>query len=750
MAKTRYIQTNFTAGMLTDQGGGRLLGRPDLTKYHNGAKTLKNVLIFKTGGVARRPGMGCYLFAKYPDHAARLVSFIYNVNQAYILEFGDVYLRFWKPGGIQVETSPGSLVPYELVTPYIGTDIFNLSFQQSADTLYIGGIPDATRRHNPTDYPPMKLVRIADNNWQLSQINFLPPPSEERPRAFNANLTINSTTGTSVSGQADQPIWLVGDKNCQILSGAGRGILLDADVGGRLFTINILDPFPSTFLQSGQWLLKGSPSAALDFNRSRPEHAQVTASTDVQAFRPEDVGKFILGYGGCVQITQVVDANNIVGEILSILRDAPASPADPDPIIAGNWTLESPAWDFTTGFPKAPLFHEERLLWARKEDIWGSVTSDFENHAPGSADDDAIHYALSSNTIDWTEWLLSDDRLYIGTAGGVHAMTGSGNNDGEPLTPNPPRRRRISSARCSSIPPILIDHAIIFPERALRQLKELRYDLQSDSMRPYELTDLNEVILQSGVKQMAFQQVPDPRLWIVRNDGKVVTLTYYRNEDVLGWSLIETQAFAIPSLAIIPSADGSTEEVWVSVQRIFDGQLVQIIEVFIDGLQTDCATVFSPVAGTTQISNLNRFANTAVKVFVNGAAQADKVVSESGVVTLDRPTAAGDSVEVGLQFFHEITTMPPEIPGAPTIQGMPKRWVDLFVRVLNSKNAVINGTPIEFLSGGDPMDAAPPAYTGDKRVTDFGISTDGTITIKDDRGPFTLLMVWGNLAIGDQ
>jgi hypothetical protein len=470
-----------------------------------------------------------------------------------------------------------------------------------------------------------------------------------------------------------------------------------------------------------------------------------------------------------VKITQVVSPSQIKGQILNILKDAPETPRNPDGTPA--WTLESEAWTDADGHPSSPLFHEERLFWARRQDVWGSKSSDFENHAAGSADDDALHYALSTNTIDYIEWLASDDnKLYLGTAGGVHSMTGRGGNDGEPLTPDPPRRRRVVTDRCSPIPPVIRDGAIIFPERSLTLLKEIRFDWEEDKQRAWELTDLNEAILASGVKQMAYQSVPDPRLWIVRNDGKIVTLTYYRKEDVIGWAVEETDGL-YESIAIIPHPDGDREQIWTLVNREIDGVRKRFFEYFDDKapeknieswpwkdadgnplaqLLTDCAMVFTPVAGTTAINNLTHLKGKTVKYTVNGAVRPDVIVDENGTIPLQFPTVAGDVIEVGLPYFHEIETMPPEIPSAPTIQGTPKRWVRIAIRVLNSCAAKIQGTPVHFTKGGDAMDSPPPLFTGDVQITDFGVTQDGTILIRDDvPQPFTLLMIYGDLVIGD-
>lgn len=88
--------------------------------------------------------------------AVRLVPFQFNVSQAYILEFGERYIRFFK-NYTQILDGFGN--PYELETPYLGKDLFELDVNtQSADTIYI---------FHP-DYEPRKLLRNGDADWTLT------------------------------------------------------------------------------------------------------------------------------------------------------------------------------------------------------------------------------------------------------------------------------------------------------------------------------------------------------------------------------------------------------------------------------------------------------------------------------------------------------------------------------------------------------------------------------------------------------
>ena len=147
-------QVSFAAGELAPS----LYGREDLAKYAVGLRTLKNFTVHPHGGVSNRAGMRFVAEAKYADKAVRLVPFEYSDADAYLLEFGDGYVRFYK-GGAQLMKDGAA---YELETPYLEGELRALSFAQSADVLFIV---------HP-NHPPMELARYSDTDWTLEKFAF--------------------------------------------------------------------------------------------------------------------------------------------------------------------------------------------------------------------------------------------------------------------------------------------------------------------------------------------------------------------------------------------------------------------------------------------------------------------------------------------------------------------------------------------------------------------------------------------------
>lgn len=74
-------------------------GRSDLEKYYSGCRILKNMIPLPYGPVERRPGTYFVTECKESTKKARLQSFQYSTEQAYIIEFGEEYCRFYREHG---------------------------------------------------------------------------------------------------------------------------------------------------------------------------------------------------------------------------------------------------------------------------------------------------------------------------------------------------------------------------------------------------------------------------------------------------------------------------------------------------------------------------------------------------------------------------------------------------------------------------------------------------------------------------
>ncbi|MBG17191.1 MAG: hypothetical protein CMB77_02395 [Euryarchaeota archaeon] len=195
------------------------------------------------------------------------------------------------------------------------------------------------------------------------------------------------------------------------------------------------------------------------------------------------------------------------------------------------------AFSATTGYPGATAFFEQRLVFAntstQPQTIFFSVGGDFENFTAGTDSDDALIYTIGSNQVNVIRYLSSGRSLIVGTSGGEFAVTASGSS--EPLTPTNAQIKRQASYGSADIQPVSVGNVTLFVQRARRKLRELVYDYNSDSYLAPDLTLLAEHITESGIKEISYMQEPDNIVWCVLNNGKLVGMTYRREEQVVAW-----------------------------------------------------------------------------------------------------------------------------------------------------------------------------------------------------------------------
>ena len=90
----RVSQNSFSNGVLSPS----LQGRIDLEQYSLGLKKLVNGLVLQEGCVVNRSGLEFLVSSKYFDKKYRLLPFVFDLNENYVIEMGDKYFRFLKDG----------------------------------------------------------------------------------------------------------------------------------------------------------------------------------------------------------------------------------------------------------------------------------------------------------------------------------------------------------------------------------------------------------------------------------------------------------------------------------------------------------------------------------------------------------------------------------------------------------------------------------------------------------------------------
>ena len=760
MAKASPVFSNFTAGELSP----RLDGRTDLSKYFNGCKQLRNFVVHPHGGASRRPGTLFVREVKNSANNCRLIPFEFNVEQAYVLEFGDQYFRIHKDGGTVV--SGGS--PVEVVTPYAHTELADIKFTQSADVMYIV---------HP-DHPVQKITRTSHTAWTITEVDFRRGPLQD-PFLDGSTLTASGRTGS---------VTITASVNTFASTDVGRIIKLH-DGFAKITAYSSATSVTATVRENEDQrteLMPAYTATTIAFAEGDPsatglEHNdRITDSAASFIDEGFEVGMRITVSGSASNnksgalIVSVTDDTILLAPSVDLADESAGSSVTIVGDLDADESYQLGAFSETTGYPAAVAFYEQRLVFAntleQPQTIFFSQGGDFENFAPGTGAADALTYTIGSNQVNVIQYLSSGRSLIVGTSGGEFAVSASGTT--EPISPTNAQIKRQSSYGSTSIQPVPVGNVTLFVQRAKRKVRELVYDFDSDSYYAPDLTLLSEHITESGIKEMAFQQEPDNVVWCVLENGKRVGMTYRREEQVIAWhehtiggtSTVDSTDYDYGFVESITSIPGDLDEdaVYLVVNRQVDGGTVRYVEYFsnfdfgdsiIDAHFLDSGLTYSGSA-TSSLSGLDHLEGETVSIIADGAAHADKVVS-SGAVTLDR---SATDVHIGLPFTSRLQTMRIDAGGTEgTSQGKTKRVRDVTLRLYRSVGAKVGPEEatldiIPFRSSAAAMDAAVPLFTGDKDIEfDGDYDTDAFIVVEQSQPlPMTLLAIYPRLQTFDR
>lgn len=719
MGKITTIQTNFTAGELSPRVGSRV----DIAKYNNGLKVAENVQVLVQGGAIRRPGLRVAAQTKDITKKTRLIPFVYNRDQAYMLEVGHLYFRFYKDGVALGGT-------YEVATPYTEAQLPDIDYVQGADTMFIV---------HPS-HPVYRLQRFADMDWRMLPATFTVEPFAEVGNTPAVTLTLSSAAVGAGRNFGATGAFMASDVGRDIVSGAGLATVT-AYVDANNVTCQIKSAFSGVSLVSGAWRIEGTPQTSCTASAKDPVGATITLTLAANGWRTgEEIGKYVKINGGLVKITGYTSAVIVSGIIQQELTSITAA-------IANSWSLNGSIWGGVNGYPRAVSLHEQRLQLAGSagypQTLLGSRTGDYLNFELGSKDDDAYAYELSTSQIAPIQHLAQGRRLMVFTASNEMSVRGGIE---KPITPTSIQKSDESTAGSNIVRPVKVGNEFLFVQRAGRKVRACGYRYDIDGFDSPDRTVFSEHITGPGVIDMAFQQEAEAQLYCVRSDGQLATSTYDTAQEVNAWGRWITDG-EFEAVAMIPTA--TSEQVWVIVKRIVGGVAHRFVEWFDPTMKTDSGRTATGAPATVW-GGMIHLAGKTVKVIGDGVYQGEFVVDGSGNITLPRAVSA---VEMGLGYTAKLQMLTPEVGGSSgTAQGAAISVGEVIVRVLDTVSVVINGQTKTFRTmGADLLDVPPESASGDLRETtlsDTLYRNELTIT-QPNPVPFHVLSVIRKCTIND-
>jgi hypothetical protein len=188
----------------------------------------------------------------------------------------------------------------------------------------------------------------------------------------------------------------------------------------------------------------------------------------------------------------------------------------------------------TTGWPTCGTYHEGRLFLAGlvSNRFDGSRSNDIFNFAPTEtdgtvSDSNAIAYTFNSADVNTILWMEPDQLgIVCGTGAGEWLVQASSLNN--PLSPTSIQAHRATAHRCANIEPRRTGLTLAVVQAFRRSLLEFFADVYSGKFAADNLAENAKHLTNGNIAEIAFQHELTPIIWLRRDDGALVGITYRR------------------------------------------------------------------------------------------------------------------------------------------------------------------------------------------------------------------------------
>ncbi len=675
---------------------------------------------------------------------------------------GTIYIRFYSE---LIRTTIAKFCAIytgdmQITTPWTTLDgLRRISFDQSADVVYLASTESGSsvrqlqieRRGTGRSW---SLVAYAPEDGPFLVQNITPTTLTPNQRTGNITLTASRAIFNAGHAPPDRGVGA-------LFSITSEGQTVDASItaentftsairvtgidSARIFSVNVNGTFVATATlqrsidsESGPWVdvsgetytapLAKSFDDGLDnqivWYRIGVKTGDFTSGTVIVILS--------ISTGSIRGICRITSVNSSVSANAEVLEALGATSA------TDNW--QEGAWSTYQGYPSAVKLHDGRLWWAGLSSIWASISDGF-NLFDETFEGDAgpISRSIGSGPVDDISWLLSTQRLLLGTQGTEFSLKASSLD--EPLTPTNFGIRPATTQGSNAVQAVSADQNGYFVNRSNMKLFELA---PSGQLADYAATDLTAIVPEvgyPGIVRMDIQRQPDTRIHCVLSDGTCAVLVLDRVEEVLAWQKVETDG-DIEDVVVLPAENGDIDDrVYYVVKRTINSTTVRYLERWAQEIEcrggalnclADSYVQYTGTA-TATITGLDHLEGEQVAVWANGLdvgtdSDGSLIYTVSGgSITL---AAAATNVVVGLPYTAQWKSA--KLGSSPDAA---KLFNEKRVGHVGVLLADVHPQGLRFGPSFDVMDVLPPASNG---------TPVGTATIEDwDKEPIEFPGEWG-------
>ena len=345
----------------------------------------------------------------------------------------------------------------------------------------------------------------------------------------------------------------------------------------------------------------------------------------------------------------------------------------------------------TGDYPSAVSYFEQRRWFAgtytKPSNMWATKSgteSDMSFSLP-SQDDDRIAVRVAARDANRIQHIVPLQQLMTLTAAAEWRISPL-NSDA--ITPSSMSVRPQSYVGANNVQPLVVANTMIYAASRGGHLRECGYSYEAGGyisndvcLRASHLFDNDQIV------DLAYAKAPYPIIWAINDKGNLIAMTYVPEQQVGGFSTIETSNGLFRSCCVV--AEGEEDILYCVVERIITGRKHYYIERMNQRQYTTLdRSVFLDSSGTyvgepkTEITGLDWLEGQRVCVVSDGSVEGYQFV-EDGKVTLKM---ASSYVHVGIPFTADAKTLPVAVAlqDGGYGSGHEKNVRSISLRVINS------------------------------------------------------------------
>jgi hypothetical protein len=494
---------------------------------------------------------------------------------------------------------------YTVVSPYAAVDLPYLKTAQSADVMSLCCVNGQTG----TEYPPYDLERFSDTDWEFVETEFA--ASIAAPASCSATATTTTPTPltqfayvvTAVSaatGEESQASPVANVESVDIAATAGSITVTWPAVAGAAF-YNVYKA-PAAFLATvpvgAQFGFAGSSFGTLfvdsnitqDFTTTPPLHLNPFARGQVIGANATAQGS---GYAQATTTASVASATGtglvilpvvVGGGVVAYVIQNPGqnyAPADAGNLVVtggGTGAAATLVIGPQTGtYPSVVGYFQERRVYAgtlnNPDTYFMSQTGAYTNFDASSPpiDSDAITGTPWGQQVNGIQWLQNmPGGLIVATGLDAWQLTGT-SGAGSPITPaQQSAQAQESNGFSPTLPLIKVNYDLLFVQSLGTIVRDLEYNFFVNIYAGQDISLYSNHLFENyQIVQWAWAKEPYKVVWATRNDGKLLSLTYVKEQKVYGWTRHDTNgAF----LSVASASEPPIDAVYFVTQRYIPGK----------------------------------------------------------------------------------------------------------------------------------------------------------------------------------